>query len=246
MLRAVRVKRSRFGMVDLTTEMAKLRASLPPAWTDRGRVLQFVSATSGEGTSTVAREYARVAGASARRPVWLVDADVQRQGQMEAIAADSDRFAGLGEESGVSPDGSVFFRVDPPLQSREGRPLPPVRMAFARPALGGRMWVTALRTEVLGREQTLSIDPAPEYWTALRKHASEIVIDAPAADRSDAAVKLARAVDLTVLVVAAEAAEPEAALVLREALEAAGARVAGLVFNRAETAVPRLLRRFVS
>jgi MinD-like ATPase involved in chromosome partitioning or flagellar assembly len=119
-------------------------------------------------------------------------------------------------------------------------------MAFARPALGGRMWVTALRTEILGREQTLSIDPAPEYWAALRKHASEIVIDAPAADRSDAAVKLARVVDLTVLVVAAEAAEPEAALVLREALEAAGGRVAGLVFNRAVAAPPRLLRRFVS
>jgi Mrp family chromosome partitioning ATPase len=233
-------------MVDLTHEMAKLRASLPPARSERGRVLQFVAATGGEGTSTVAREYARVAAASARRPVWLVDADLQRQGQMEALAADSDRFAGLGEESGVSPDGSAFFRVEPPLQSRDGRPLPPVRMAVARPALGGRLWVTALRTEVLGREQALTIDPAPEYWNALRKHASEIVVDAPAAERSDTAVKLAASVDLTVLVVAAETAEPEAALVLREAIEAAGGRVAGLVFNRAEATPPRLLRRFVS
>jgi Mrp family chromosome partitioning ATPase len=233
-------------MVDLTTEMTKLRASLPPARADRARVLQFVSATSGEGTSTVAREFARVASASGRRPVWLVDADLQRQTQLEAVAAEQDRFAGLGEESSVSPDGSAYFQVEPPLLGRDGQALPPVRIAFAKPALGGRLWITALRTEVLDRDQTLSIDPEPLYFNALRKHASEIVVDSPAADRSDTAVRLAPVADFTVLVVAAEAAQPEAALVLREALEAAGGRVAGLVFNRAQAEPPRLLRRFVS
>ena len=230
-------------MVDLTAEMGKLRASLGPVRAGRARVLQFVASVGGEGTSTVAREFARVAAAQARRPVWLVDADLEQQRQLHALASEPARFGELGEEAGVSPDGSAFFKVEPPLQGRDGRPLAPVRMAFARPALGGRLWVTALRREVLGRGQALQIDPAPDYWSALRRHASDIVVDAPAAERSDIAIKLAPLVDFTVLVVAAEAAAPEAALILRQAIEAAGGRVAGLVFNRAETAPPRLLRR---
>jgi Mrp family chromosome partitioning ATPase len=230
-------------MVDLTVEMEKLRASLGPVRAERARVLQFVAATGGEGTSTVAREFARISAARARRPVWLVDADLEQQRQLLAVAAESARFGELGEEAGLSPDGSAFFKVEPPLEGRDGRPLPPVRMAFARPALGGRLWVTALRREVLGREQALQIDAAPDYWNALRKHASDIVIDAPAGERSDISIKLAPVADFTVLVVAAETAEPEAALVLRQAIEAAGGRVAGLVFNRAAAAPPRLLRR---
>jgi hypothetical protein len=233
-------------MVDLTAEMQKLRASLGPVRAERARVLQFVAAVGGEGTSTVAREFARVAAAHARRPVWLVDADFEQQRQLLSVAAESHRFGELGAEAGVSPDGSAFFKVEPPLEGRDGRPLPPVRMAFARPALGGRLWVTALRDEVLGRGQALQIDPAPDYWSALRKHASDIVIDTPAAERSDIAIKLAPVVDLTVLVVAAETAEPESALILRQAIEAAGGRIAGLVFNRAKPAPSGLLRRLVS
>ena len=46
-------------MVDLTSEMAGLWAALGPAPSHRGRVIQVVAANSGEGASTVAREYAR-------------------------------------------------------------------------------------------------------------------------------------------------------------------------------------------
>lgn len=233
-------------MVDLTAEMEQLRGSLARLGSGRARVLQFVAAVGGEGTSTVAREYARVAAACARRPVWLVDADLEQQRQLPSVASESARFGDLGEEAAVSPDGSAFFRVEPPLEGRDGRWLPAARMAFARPALGGRLWVTALRREVLGAGQALRIDTAPDYWSALRKHASDIVIDAPAAERSDIAVQLSSLADFTVLVVAAETAEPGAALILRQAIEAAGGRVAGLVFNCAQAAPPRLLRRLVS
>ena len=47
-------------MVDLTSEMAALWAALGPAPGHRGRVVQIAAANSGEGVSTVAREYARL------------------------------------------------------------------------------------------------------------------------------------------------------------------------------------------
>ena len=71
-------------MVDLTTEMAGLWAALGPAPAHRGRVIQFVSATSGEGVSTVAREYARLAAVRARKPVWLIG---NNRGTISATAA---------------------------------------------------------------------------------------------------------------------------------------------------------------
>ena len=52
-------------MVDLTTEMAALWAALGPAPGHRGRVIQIAAAGSGEGVSTVAREYARLAAVRA-------------------------------------------------------------------------------------------------------------------------------------------------------------------------------------
>lgn len=233
-------------MVDLTSEMVKLRAALGSGPGESGRVVLFVAAQGGEGVSTVAREYARIAAANSRRPIWLVDADLDGQRQLKIMDAASDRFGDLGDEAGATPDGSGFFRIDPPLLNKEGKAVAPIRLAFARPALGGRLWVTQLRRELLSKGQTLTVETAPDYWDALRKHASEIVIDTPAADRSDTAIKLAPCADLVVLVVASERAAPEAAVALRHRIEAAGGKVAGLVFNRSDSQPPGPFKRRAS
>ena len=136
-------------MVDLTTEMAALWAALGPAPGHRGRVIQIASANSGEGVSTVAREYARLAAVRARRPVWLVDADLAQQGQMESVSAEPDRFGSLGKAAMATPDGSIFFAVTPRLMDRNGKPVHPARLMTARPCLGGRLWVTRFATEHL-------------------------------------------------------------------------------------------------
>ena len=74
-------------MVDLTSEMAGLWAALGSAPAHRGRVIQFACANTGEGASTVAREFARLAAVRARKPVWLVDADTLRvRAAMKPIA----------------------------------------------------------------------------------------------------------------------------------------------------------------
>ena len=91
-------------MVDLTSEMAGLWAALGPAPAHRGRVIQFACATTGEGTSTVAREFARLAAVRARKPAWLIDADLIQQGQQEAVAAEPERFGRLGPSAAASPD----------------------------------------------------------------------------------------------------------------------------------------------
>ena len=230
-------------MVDLTSEMSGLWAALGPAHGHRGRVIQIASAGTGEGASTVAREFARVAAVRARRPVWLIDGDLSQQGQLEAIAGEGDRFGRIGKAAQASPDGSCFFAVSPRLMDREGRPVSPARLLTARSCLGGRLWVTRFATETLRSGQRAQAVSDARYWDALRAHAETIVIDAPAADRNDMAIILAPLVDATVIVVAAESTRPEEPLALRDELEAAGGRIAGIVMNRSTWSAPGFLRR---
>lgn len=230
-------------MVDLTSEMAALWAALGPAPGHRGRVIQIAAATTGEGVSTVAREYARLAAVRARRPVWLVDADLAQQGQVEAIAAQPDRFGRIGKAAAATPDGSIFFAVTPRMADREGKPVHPARLVTARPFLGGRLWATRFAGENLRSGQRAEVLADARYWDALRRHADTVVIDSPAADRSDTAITLAPFVDATVLVVAAGGASPGEPMILRDEIEAVGGRIAGLVVNRSTYQPPAFLRR---
>jgi len=230
-------------MVDLTSEMAALWAALGPAPGHRGRVVQIAAATTGEGVSTVAREYARLAAVRARRPVWLVDADLAQQGQMEAVAAEPDRFGALGKAAIATPDGSIFFAVTPRIMDRAGKPVHPARLVTARPCLGGRLWVTRFAAEHLRSGQRTEAVSDPRYWDALRKHADTVVIDAPAADRNDMAIVLAPYVDATVLVVAAESGAANEPLMLRDEIEAVGGKIAGVVVNRSTYNPPAFLKR---
>ena len=148
-------------MIDLTSEMAALWAALGPAPGHRGRVIQIAAAATGEGVSTVAREYARLAAVRARRPVWLIDADLAQQGQVETVAAGSDRFGQLGKPAIATPDGSIFFAVTPRVMDRAGKPVHPARLITARPCLGGRLWVTRFAAEGLraGQRAEVVADP---------------------------------------------------------------------------------------
>lgn len=230
-------------MVDLTSEMAALWAALGPAPGHRGRVIQFAAANAGEGVSTVAREYARLAAVRARKPVWLIDADLAQQGQMEAVAAQPERFGQLGKAALATPDGSIFFAVTPRIVDRTGKPMHPARLMTARPCLGGRLWVTRFATEALRSGQHAEGIADPRYWDALRKHADTVVIDAPSADRSDLSITLAPYVDATVLVVAAGSTAPSEPVILRDEIEATGGKIAGVVVNRSTYDPPGFLKR---
>lgn len=221
------------GMVDLTSEMADLWSALGPVPPGRGRVVQFASARTGEGASTIAREFARLAAVRAKRPAWLIDADIYDQSQLSAVGLEPERYGQVQGLASASPDGSAFFSLNPPLRDQQGRPMPDSRLLHARAVLGGRLWVTRLRAPALHPTQQVRFLASGAYWDAMRRHADYIVIDSPAADRSDAALALAPYVDATVLVVAADERDVADPAALRDALEAAGGFVAGMVFNRA-------------
>lgn len=233
--------------LDLTLEMGKLAASLgplaSPAGPEQGRVIQFAAARAREGASTVAREFARFIAARARRPVWLVDADLTAGiSQYAVMASNQAHFGPLGQAAAGTPDGSIFFRLSPPAVDEQGAPVPDARFLVAHPVGGPKLWVTRFRQERLTGEQTAQAIASPAYWNALRRHADLIVVDAPAADRSQTSVMLAPAMDATVLVMAADDNQTHEAAILKGALQGAGGRVAGLFLNKVEIEPPSFLK----
>jgi len=233
-------------MVDLTSEMAQLWASLRAPPKGQGRAIQFIAARGGEGTSSVAREFARYAVQHVRRAVWLVDLDLMHSPQNDVIAAQSGRYGQLGRQTAASPDGSTFFTVRPPLRGADGKPAGDAQYLIAYPVGGPRLWVTRFRRELLQPGQSVHVLSKADYWNALRRHVDLIVIDSPAAERSSAGLTISPFMDVSVLVVAADQGDVAAPSALKDSIVAAGGRCAGLVFNRASARAPAFLRNMLS
>ncbi len=229
-------------MVDLSKDMAALLDRLDWGPGGRGRVVQFVGAEPGEGVSTVAREFARLAAPRARRGVWLIELDLMRGGQHAAIEADPHLYGALGPPARASADGSMFFDVSPRMVGRDGKPWPDAGYLDAFPVGNTRLWVTRFRREALRPGQSARILNKPDYWRMLRGHADLVVVDAPSAKRSRVALATAALVDANVLVVAADRRNVQAPLALRDGLINAGGRCSGLIYNRAPPDPPRFLK----
>lgn len=221
-------------MVDLTDEIAELWSALGAPGAGRTRIVQLVAARRGEGVSSVARELAHYACRRGMRSVWLVDLDILAGAQYSAISSEQDRYGRLGPAASASPDGSMFFTMRPPALSGDGRPVPDARYLSAHQVGDARWWVTRFRSEGLRPGQNLHVLGNPAYWATLRKHVDLIIVDCPSVDRSKAALTLAKNMDQTVIVVAADEPDVRPPAALRDALTEAGAKIAGIFFNRAE------------
>lgn len=198
---------------------------LPSA--EGGRSVLFVSARSGEGTSDVAAAFGEHVAGRAQRPVVLYDLDLAANQQFEAYRNDP-RGLRIGPALDLTFGAKPFWRVS-------GRPDSPdpgllLRAHRLEPT---RMFVSRFAYDALRPGERVEVVAAPDYWAAARQQVEIGVLDAPALERSRAALALARDVDAVVLVVETDAPSPAEAIAAREALEARGARVIGAVLSRA-------------
>jgi Mrp family chromosome partitioning ATPase len=225
-------------MVDLSSEMAELWASLRGAVTGRGRVIQITAARRGEGVSTVARELALFAARRAGRSVWLVDLDLIAAPQHATIANAAARYGTLSKPVQASPDGSMFFTVQPQAQTAAGEIWPDAQYLAAYRVGSARWWVTRFQRERLVAGQGVHVLPASHYWDSLRSVVDLVIVDGPSPERSRAALTVSPFMDQTVLVVAADEPDIEAPARMRDAVATAGGDVVGLFFNRQAVEAP--------
>lgn len=188
----------------------------------------FMSASEGEGTSSVATSFALMAAMRSARMTWLVDLDLR--GNPLYTAFSKGVFGGIGRP-GHALDASLGVEQIYSVSGSEKVPAMS-KLLTAHQIDGSRLLVTRFRNERLSPGQSVRMLAAPGWWGALRRSADWAIIDAPALARSAVGLTYAPLADGVVLVVQAEAAGAEEVEDLRAAVEAAGGSVLGVVMNR--------------
>jgi hypothetical protein len=218
-------------MRDLRGDLRDLYRTLAqsPA-ANAGRSVMFMSARTGEGTSSIAASFALLAAEQARRAVWLVDLDLKRNHLFNSFAVGpfAQSFGGVGPPYSASLKTQPFFTVEPEdAEASAGLGL------FTAHRVGDtRLMVTQFDGARLKPHQSIRIRTQPDYWRTVRNATDWAVVDAPALELASAGLAIAPQVDQTVIVARADTTAPADIDTLRAQIVAHGGRVAGVVLNR--------------
>lgn len=193
------------------------------------RVVQFMAARPGEGTSSLAASFGLMAAERSSRPAWLVDTDFAGNPLYNAFS--KGRLGAAPGRPGRPLDASLgtgqIYAIDGAGDDPALRKLLTVHQIEQ-----SRLFVTRFRNERLSPGQTPRHVTAPDWWAALRRISEWAVIDAPALALSPLGLQYARMADGVVLVVRAETTPASEVAALRAGLEAAGAVILGVVLNQ--------------
>ena len=207
---------------DFHGELAGLRFTLETALPGRTtRVVQFAAAVSGEGTTSVAANFARVLAQDATQNVLLVDANVRRPGL--------NLFFGLAQQPGLREllDTNNIAATESSLQSVER---PNLHVLTALEA-GGDL------------AQVYAPESLRDFWAQVGRHYHWVIVDAPPVLEAPETAIVGGTVDTTVLVI--QAARTKRGVVQRamERCAKANAPVLGAVLNRRRFDIPEFIYR---
>lgn len=216
--------------------MRDLREDLEPVWRSTarlcppdlgGRVIMFTSARVGEGVTSMAASFACMAARRSDKPAWVVDLDLRRNPVFEGFQAGFARDVGTpGRAYDATLRETPIYQITPSVEGGRFGKLLTVHDVEGLPLL-----VTRFRGDRLQAGQKVRTHVSEDWWRAVRKISGWAVIDAPALERSTAALTMAPVVDGVILVVRADQTSAQEIEAAREALEARNARVLGIVMN---------------
>jgi Mrp family chromosome partitioning ATPase len=186
---------------------------------ERGAVIQIVAATEGEGASTVAREFALLAGSSGHRRTLLVDADLRHPETAKRFGCDTGPALVDWLRSGI--DGAAVLRAVP------GTLTSVARLVGERSA------------------RTADAETLRELYEALRDRFELTIVDCPSIAGKTYPNLLPEAADGVIMVIEAEATRPVVVTHAKTQIELSGATVLGAVLNRRSNYIPNFLYRLL-
>jgi Mrp family chromosome partitioning ATPase len=202
--------------IELTPLLAAVRPALDAG---RGAVLHFVAAGSGEGTSTIAREFALLAATTGRRRTLLIDA--ARRDPETARFFNCDTAHGLVDGIWIGHDQADLQRLVP----------------------GTSLSVACL----VGAHGNAPADAVTlsGLYEQLRGQFELIVVDCPAMESGEYSTLLPEETDGIFLVIRAEGTRPAVVTHAKSLVEQAGGRFLGAVLNARRNYIPDFLYRLL-
>ncbi|MGD0229484.1 MAG: CpsD/CapB family tyrosine-protein kinase [Syntrophorhabdales bacterium] len=203
--------------VDMEQEMLSLyqtiTASLPDVY--HPSVL-LVGSRSNEGTSTVARQLAKVVSLRMEKKVLLIDLDRSRP----------DLHVYANFKTGRDGDGEGDFIEESMRQVEESS-----------------LFVMPLFQQTLVAPRTLDAVKGGVFWEPLKERFDLIIVDSPPATTYPDGPGIASQVDGVILVVEAEKTRWQVALSAKERIAKHGGNILGIVFNKRRYYIPPLIYR---
>ena len=202
-----------------------LNPSLIPG---EGKIIEFISAKTREGTSTIARALALIAIEYSPHPVLLIDFAGGQNSQTHFFSQ-PDQEARYGK---LRPFND--WRIDPAALSH---PTPGVKTPdLTLMQVGDSSLILATVQTHSG--ENIHLGGAPRFWTAARKEAVLTIVDAPDEATSYTGIAISANMDAVVLVVAAEMTRSPIVQNLADKLEAQNAPIVGITFNKRKLYIP--------
>jgi protein-tyrosine kinase len=180
------------------------------------KIIQFIGSHPGEGTSTVARDFARFSASRLGKQVLFLEGDP---------AHPSGTFSGEGRK--ISLEETVRLGEDVPR-------------AFSQSRESGLAVGLVAREEGSMLHFLESEDRAP-VWSHLKEHFDLVVIDSPPLSASTAGLAFCRWADGVVLVLEADRTRAPVAENAREQIRKNGGNILGVVFNKRHYHIPKFI-----
>ena len=204
--------------IDMEQEMITLyqmiTASLPDV--DHPSVL-FVGSRSNEGTSTIARELAKMASLRLGKTALLIDFDRSR------------------------PAHHVYANIHPAKDVAEAQESGDLLKDNLCRIEESSLYVMPLFLKTMATPRTLDSARGAGFWDPLKDKFDLIIVDSPPATMYPDGVGLASQVDGVILVVEAEKTRWQIALSVKERIIKGGGNVLGVVFNKRRLYIPHWL-----
>ena len=202
--------------IELEAEMVDLYHAIDSSFPERNqKIIQFVGSREGEGTSTVVREYARVAAVTMGKSVLLINSDFP-QNFPDSLST------GKGEKTKSCekriPLGCCLNQGDDPYFP-----------------IGS---ISLLDTSLPSIFNSPHIDQIIER---LKKQFDLILVDSPPASCSSEVMAIARKVEGVVLVVAAEYTRWPVVENVKNKIEKAGGNLLGVILNKQRHYIPSFI-----
>jgi Mrp family chromosome partitioning ATPase len=182
------------------------------------KVIQFIAAREGEGTSTIVREFARTSATILGKSVFLFNAELPNA--LLAPAA-----AGGGGDDGGGQD---------PCNQEASE----ANVSRVEPATTAVCLIPQDFTNIRKYFYSPQID---SFWDSLRQQFDLILIDSPPFETSPDGIAISRRVDGVVLVLEAEKTRWPVAEHLKEQILLSGGNILGIVFNKRRYYIPEFI-----
>lgn len=210
------------SLMEMEQEMVDLYQTITAALPDTDhRAVLLVGSRSNEGTSTVARQLARVVSLRMEKSVLLIDLDRSR------------------------PDLHIYSKSNPAINSQgaletEGE----INKSLSR-VEDSSLYVMPLFWRTMASPRTIDDAKSGDFWESLKNKFDLIIVDSPPASKFPDGPAIVSRLDGVILVVEAERTRWHVALSVKEKILKSGGNILGIVFNKRRLYIPEVIYRYL-